>query len=172
FGAHEIPMSPEADLSPSAVADLIADAIEKLDLNDVTLVGNDTGGGFCQLVITQRPERIGRLVLTSCDAFENFPPKVMQPLMPILRLPGALPAIFAPFRLKAARRRATTLMRITKRPVDPQAADSYALPGLTSSGVRRDVKKLLAGIDKRHTLEAAERFKDFDRPALIAFSSE
>jgi pimeloyl-ACP methyl ester carboxylesterase len=172
FGAHEVPMPLEADLSPPAVADLIADAIEKLDLNEVTLVGNDTGGAFCQLVITRRPERIGRLVLTSCDAFEDFPPKALKPLMPILRLPGALAAMFAPLRLKAVRRRALTMMRVTKRPVEPEVADSYALPGLRSSAVRRDARKLLAAVDKRYTLEAAERFKDFDRPALIAFSSE
>jgi pimeloyl-ACP methyl ester carboxylesterase len=172
FGAHDVPMPPEADLSPPAVADLIADAIERLDLDEVTLVGNDTGGAFCQLVVTRRPERISRLVLTSCDAFENFPPKVLKPLMPILRLPGALAAVFAPFRLKGVRRRALTMMRVTKRPVEPEAADSYALPGLRSSAVRRDTRKLLVAVDKRYTLEAAERFKDFDRPALIAFSRE
>ena len=66
FGSHVVPMPPDADLSPPAVADLIADAIEALELDDVTLVGNDTGGAMCQLVVTRRPERIGALVLTSC----------------------------------------------------------------------------------------------------------
>ena len=172
FGAHAAPMPPQADLSPPAAADLIADAIENLDLNDVTLVGNDTGGAFCQLVVTRRPERIGRLVLTSCDAFDNFPPKVMQPLMPVLRLPGALTAMLAPFRLEAARRRALTAMRLVKRPVEPEVSDSFVLPALKSPAVRRDAGKLMAALDKRHTLEAAKRFEDFDRPALIAFSSE
>ena len=128
FGSHLVPMPPEADLSAPAFADLIADAIEALALDDVTLVGNDTGGALSQLVVTRRQERLGRLVLTSCDAFDNFPPKAMKPLMPVLRLPGALPVVLAPFRLAAARKRATTMIRATKRPIDLEAAESYALP--------------------------------------------
>src|SRR3954454_18378020 len=62
LGSHEIPMPANADLSPPAVAKLIADFLAALDLTDVTLVGNDTGGAMCQLVVTSHPERIGRLV--------------------------------------------------------------------------------------------------------------
>ena len=60
---------------PRGVARLIAAFLEALELDDVTLVGNDTGGAICQLVVDRHPERLGRLVLTNCDAFENFPPK-------------------------------------------------------------------------------------------------
>ena len=172
FGAHLDPLTPAADLSAPAVADMIADAIEALELDDVTLVGNDTGGAFCQLVATRRPERIGRLVLTSCDAFDNFPPKVMQPAMPLLRLSGVLAVLYAPMRLAPARRRALTLMRLTKRPVDRAAVDSYTLPAATRGAIRRDAAKLLAGVDSRHTLEAADRLRGFERPALIAWSRE
>lgn len=172
LGSHLVPMPPDADLSPPAVADLVADAIEELGLEDVTLVGNDTGGAICQLVVTRRPERIGRLVLTSCDAFENFPPKSMKPMMPLLRLPGAVSAVLAPTRLPAVRKRMTTLLRATKRPIEPEAAESYALPALRNAAVRHDTTKLLRGVDKRYTLEAGERLRDFDRPALIAWSAE
>ena len=172
LGAHLEPMPPDADLSPPALADLIADAIEALELEDVTLIGNDTGGALCQLVVTSRPERIGRLVLTSCDAFDNFPPKVMQPAMPIMRLPGALSVLFAPMRLAAVRRRLMTLIRATKRPVDQQTVDSYGLPALGDAGVRRDTTKLMRGVHKRYTLEAADKLPGFERPALIAWSRE
>jgi pimeloyl-ACP methyl ester carboxylesterase len=169
FGAHIVPMPPDADLSPPGLADWIADAIEALELDDVTLVGNDTGGALCQIVIARRPERIGRLVLTSCDAFENFPPKAVRPYLRAMLLPGAMPVLFSAFRLGAVRRRATTMMGITKRPVGAEAADSYFLP-LLRRPIRRDTKKLLRGMDERHTLESAERFPEFDRPALIAWS--
>ncbi|HEV2075130.1 MAG TPA: alpha/beta hydrolase [Thermoleophilaceae bacterium] len=172
LGSHLKPMPPEADLSPPALADLIADAIEALDLEDATLVGNDTGGALCQLVATRRPAVIGRLVLTSCDAFDNFPPKVMQPAMPILRLRGALRALYAPVRLAAVRRRLMTLVGAAKRPVEPAAAASYGLPAVRSAEVRRDARKLLAGIDKSQTLEAGRALAGFDRPALIAWSRE
>jgi pimeloyl-ACP methyl ester carboxylesterase len=172
LGAHRDPMPPDADLTPPALADIIADAIEALELEDVVLIGNDTGGALCQLVVTRRPERIGRLVLTSCDAFDNFPPKVMQPAMPLMRVPGAIMVLFTPMRLAAVRRRMMTLIRATKRPVDQQTVDSYGLPAIGSAGVRRDTRKLLQGVDKRYTLEAAERLPSFDRPALIAWSRE
>jgi pimeloyl-ACP methyl ester carboxylesterase len=172
LGAHLEPMPPAADLSPPALADLIADAIEELDLEDVTLVGNDTGGALCQLVVTRRPDQIGALVLTSCDAFDNFPPKAMQPAMPLLKVRGVIPALLAPVRLRALRHRLLTLTRITKRPVEPAAADSYALPPFGNAGVMRDLKKFLVGLDKRYTLEAATRLPEFDRPALIAWSRE
>ena len=74
LGSHTLPMPENADLSVYALAALIADAIEELGLEDVTLVGNDTGGALCQVVVTRRPERIGRLVLTSCDYRDDFPP--------------------------------------------------------------------------------------------------
>jgi pimeloyl-ACP methyl ester carboxylesterase len=172
LGAHRDPMPPDADLSPPALADIIADAIEALGLEDVVLIGNDTGGALCQLVVTRRPERIGRLVLTSCDAFDNFPPKAMRPAMPLFRLPGVIAVMLAPMRLAAVRRRLMTLIRASKRPVDKKAVDSYALSPLRSAGVRRDMKKLLRGVDKRHTLEAATRLPSFARPALIAWSRE
>jgi pimeloyl-ACP methyl ester carboxylesterase len=172
LGGHEIPMPEDADLTPPALAHLIADAIEALDLNDVTLVGNDTGGALCQLVATTRPERLGRLVLTSCDAFDNFPPKQMKPMMPLFRVPGAVGALSLPMRSSAVRERLMTLIRASKRPVDQDAVDSYALPPVDSAGVRRDIRKFLVGADKRYTLEAAERLRDFDKPALIAWSRE
>lgn len=172
LGGHGVPMPEDADLAPPALADLIADAMEALELEDVTLVGNDTGGALCQLVVTRRPERIGRLVLTSCDAFENFPPKAMQPMMPAFRLPGAIAAFSAPMRIGAVRRRLMTAIKATKRPVDQDAVDSYALPPVKDRRVRRDVRKLLVGVDKRQTLEAAERLRDFHRPTLIAWSRE
>jgi pimeloyl-ACP methyl ester carboxylesterase len=171
FGGHLVPMGPETDFSPPALADWIADAIEALELDEVTLVGNDTGGALCQILIARRPERIARLVLTSCDAFENFPPKALRPYLPVMLLPGVMPVLFSALRLTGVRRRVTTAAQVTKRPVGAEAVDSYCLP-LLKRAIRRDTKKLLRGMDERHTLQAAERFRTFDRPALIAWSRE
>src|SRR5688500_18689891 len=75
LGSHAVALEPDAELSPVGVAALIADFLAALELKGVTLVGNDSGGALCQLVATRHPERLGRLVLTTCDAFEVFPPK-------------------------------------------------------------------------------------------------
>jgi pimeloyl-ACP methyl ester carboxylesterase len=172
LGAHADPMPADADFTLPGLGALIADAIEAIGLDDVTLIGNDTGGALCQVVVTQRPEHVGRLVLTSCDALDNFPPKVMRPIMPLLKRPRALSILFAPMRLAAVRRRAMTLIQATKRPVPLEVVDTYAFPALRSTGVRRDIMKLLGRADPRYTLEAAEHLGAFDRPTLIAWSRE
>ena len=170
FGSHVAPMPPEADFSAPAVADLIADAIEALELDDVTLVGNDSGGAISQIVATRRPERIGALVLTSCDAFDNFPPKALAPLKPLLSSATWLRPLLAPTRAGAVQR--AFFKTAAKRPVDADVLDSYTLPAVTHPGVRRDLARFIAGMDPRHSLAAAERLPAFDRPALIAWSRE
>ena len=74
LGSHTTPVNDGADLSPRGIATLIRDFIVALGLSDVTLVGNDTGGGLCQFVVDAHPDVVGRLVLTNCDAFDKFPP--------------------------------------------------------------------------------------------------
>src|SRR5215213_152987 len=100
LGSHTIPMNADADLSPTGLARLIADLLDALELEDVTLVGNDTGGALSQLVAARHPERLGRLVLTNCDAFENFPPKMFRPLVVAART-RTLTAAMQPMRLRA-----------------------------------------------------------------------
>lgn len=84
LGSHRLPLEPDADNSPLAVARRIAHFLEALGLEDVTLVGNDTGGALCQLVAVNHPERVGRLVLTSCDALEVFPPRAFEPMLKLI----------------------------------------------------------------------------------------
>ena len=74
LGAHRTAMRPRADLSPRGIARAVASFLEALDLRDVVLVGNDTGGAVCQLLLDEDVSRVGRLVLTNCDAFDTFPP--------------------------------------------------------------------------------------------------
>ena len=172
LGAHAVPV-PQADLSPPGLAGIIADAIEGLGLEDVTLVGNDTGGALCQLVATRRPDRLGRLVLTSCDAFDNFPPPMFKWALAPARLPGPVPVLlFAPLRFRAPRRLPFAFGWVAKRPIDRQSEDSYLFPALTDGAVRKDLARVLKGLDPKYTNEAAERLKQFDRPALIAWARE
>jgi pimeloyl-ACP methyl ester carboxylesterase len=170
LGSHLEPMPKDADLRPPALADLIADALAALELTDVTLVGNDTGGGLSQIVATRRPERVGALVLTSCDAFENFPPPFFRVVLAPARIPGAVPVAFGALRLRALRRLPIAFGWLTNEPIDRDAEDSYVLPVLTRGPVRRDLRKLLGGLDPAYTLDAAAKLAKWDRPALIAWS--
>src|SRR5688500_16137226 len=78
FGSHRTAMNPDADLAPPACARLIGDFLAELDLRNVTIVGNDSGGAVTQMLVTNDASRIGRLVLTNCVAFEKFPPGVFK----------------------------------------------------------------------------------------------
>jgi pimeloyl-ACP methyl ester carboxylesterase len=172
LGSHAIPMRPDADLSPPAVARLIADLVAALGLDDVTLVGNDTGGALCQLVVTRHPERIGRLVLTPCDAFENFPPPFFNYLLLAARVPPVLTAVLQTMRIGALARSPLGFGWLAKHGLDDAALESYTRPVLESAAVRRDLVKAVRGLDPRLTLEAAERLRGFTRPTLLAWAPE
>ena len=172
LGSHIAAMPEGADLSPPACADMVADAIEALGLENVTLVGNDTGGALCQMVVARRPERIGKLVLTSCDFRDNFPPALFGYLKPAARVPGALKAITMPLRVRAFRRLPIAFGWVAKRPIDPQAEDSYVAPASAVPGVLNDIRKLIRGLDTRHTNAAADQLGKFHKPALLAWSRE
>jgi pimeloyl-ACP methyl ester carboxylesterase len=172
LGSHIEPMARDADLRPPALADLIADSLAALELTDVTLVGNDTGGGLSQIVATRRPERIGALVLTSCDAFDNFPPRFFRNVLAPARVPGLIPIAFGGLRLRPLRRLPIAYGWLTTGPIDRDAEDSYVLPVLSRGGIRRDVRKLLRGLDPSYTLDAAAKLASWDRPALIAWSEK
>jgi pimeloyl-ACP methyl ester carboxylesterase len=171
LGSHEVPM-PDADLSPTGLAGLISDAISALELEDATLVGNDTGGGLCQIAISRRDQGVGRLVLTSCDAFDNFPPKFFDFLKVSAKVPGAIQIGFAPLRLQAPRRLPIAFGWLTHREIDRQASDSYVLPPLTVKSSREDVRRVLPQIEPRYLLEAASSFPGFDKPVLVAWSRD
>jgi pimeloyl-ACP methyl ester carboxylesterase len=143
-----------------------------LDLDDVTLVGNDTGGALTQLVATRRPERLGAIVLTSCDAFDNFPPRLFRIALAPARVPGVIPVAFGGLRLRALRRLPIAFGWLTIGPIDADAEDSYVLPVLTRGEIRRDVRGLLGGLDPAYTLDAAAKLASWRKPALIAWSAE
>jgi pimeloyl-ACP methyl ester carboxylesterase len=165
-------MRPDADLSPPALARLVADFLMALDLEDVTLVGNDTGGALCQLVVTRHPERVGRLVLTPSDAFDNFPPRLFHYLVWAARVPAVLDLLLRTLRVDVLRRSPLVFGWLAKRPIEAAALESYVRPALASAAVRRDVVKLARGLDPRFTREAAERLRGFTRPVLLAWAPE
>ena len=157
IAAHRAAMNRDADLSPTGIAKLIADFLAKLELEDVTIVGNDSGGAISQVLVTSHPERIGRLVLTNCDTHENFPPGAFKAMPPIAKLPGGMFLIAAPFRIEAIARRAFKPFAKTKIPDELIA--SWMEPAKTDKAILRDAGKVTAGMNKRHTLAAAEKLR-------------
>jgi pimeloyl-ACP methyl ester carboxylesterase len=142
MGAHRHPMRDDADLSPHGLARLVAELIERLELDDVTLVGNDTGGALVQLVAVDdhRAARVGRIVLVSCDAFDNFPPGLTGKTIVLTgRLPPALFGLFMQqMRLRPLRRLPVAFGWLTKR--GDAATARWIRPVLTDRAIRRDAR--------------------------------
>jgi pimeloyl-ACP methyl ester carboxylesterase len=170
-GGHRRPMRADADLSLRGLAKLQAEFLEALDLRDVTLVGNDLG--LFQVTASEYPERIARLVITSCEAFENIPPGLPgRTIAFAIKLPGGLNALVQPLRLRALRRLPLAFGWMAKRPIPHEITDAWLRPLLTQRKIRRDLLKYLHNFNKGDLLAAAERLRSFDRPALVIWAKE
>ena len=173
LGAHRQPMRDGADLSLPGIARLVAEFLERLDLRDVTLVGNDTGGALVQLLMCEGAERIGRVVLASCDAFDNFPPGLTGKTLVLAgKLPPRMFGLFMQqMRLRAVRRLPIAFGWLTRR--GDAATARWMKPVLTQPGIRRDTVRILraAGADTGFLVRGAERLPGFDRPALVVWAS-
>lgn len=172
LGSHQLPCEPDAELNPLGLAHMIADFLSALDLTGVTLVGNNTGGALCQVLITTYPQRIKRLVLTNCDAYENFLPPRFRPLQWLSRVPGLIFLIAQFMRLDAVRRLPMTFGSLTMKPIPSPVLDEYLWPVIHNAAIRRDTRKILLGISSKYTLEAAYRFGRFTAPVLLAWGKE
>jgi len=172
LGAHSYPFHPDADLSPLGVARLIADFLEALNLQEVTLIGNDTGGAMCQLVIAHYPERISRLVLTNCDAFEQFFPPLVSPFHYGARVFGRGFANFLAFLLRARSAQRLFVAALAHRRPEMEELDAFFHPLLQLPGARRDVTRFLQAVSNRYTLEAARCFSGFGHPVLLLWGKD
>jgi pimeloyl-ACP methyl ester carboxylesterase len=173
LGAHRRPMRADADLSLPGIARLVAEFLDRLDLHDVTLVGNDTGGALVQLLMRDGTERVGRVVLASCDAFDNFPPGLTGKTLVLTGKlsPGAFGLFMQQMRLKIVRRLPIAFGWLTKR--GDAATARWMRPVMKQAGIRRDTVRMLraAAADTSLLLEAAETLPSFTRPALVVWAS-
>ena len=171
LGAHSEPMRPGTDLSPRGIARLVADFLEALDLDDVVLVGNDSGGAISQIVAVDHPERVGALVLTNCDTFEHFPPSVFKALVPIAKVPAAFRAALTPYRVGALRRSPAGFGLLSHADVD-HLSSVWLRTAFGTDGALEDVRRFVATLDAALTIDAAERLPRFDGPVVLAWGQD
>lgn len=169
LGAHAEPMRRDSELTIESIAAMAGELLEELSLDDVVLVGNDTGGAIAQVVATGTPERLGALVLTSCDAFEHFPPPILKPFIAAARFAPAFTAALQPLRTRLGRGRAYGAL--AHADID-DLVTGWLEPALTNSEVRDDLRRLTRSLDQQTTVRAGERLPRFGKPALIAWSQD
>jgi pimeloyl-ACP methyl ester carboxylesterase len=173
LGAHRHAMHADADLSLAAIARLVAEFLDRLDLHDVTLVGNDTGGALAQLIMADGDARVGRVVLASCDAFDNFPPGLTGKTLVLTGKlsPGMFGLFMQQMRLRMVRRLPIAFGWLTMR--GDAATARWMKPVLKQREIRRDAVRVLRGVaaEPRLLLDVAETLPSFDRPALVVWAS-
>ena len=170
LGSHEVGLHPNTDFSLPSLARLVIEFMEVLDLDEVTLVANDTGGAVAQWVAVHNPARLARLVLTPCDAFDNFLPPVLRHLQLAGRTSAGLWLTGQTLRFKLVQRLPIAFGRLTVRPIDDEAMDAYTRPLRVNRAVRADFARLVRAISSRYTREAADRLRKFDKPALVVWT--
>lgn len=169
LGSHSIALRPDADVSPRGVARLIIAFLEARGLGDVTLVGNDTGTALCQLVIDMDDTRIGRLVLTNGDSFEQFPPAPLAPVFRIGRRSAGLFILMSLMRPTWIRQRVQG--QNVSNPLDPALTRRWITPALAEPDVRRDTAKFLRDVDPAELVEVSTRLQRFAKPVLLVWGA-
>jgi pimeloyl-ACP methyl ester carboxylesterase len=170
LGAHPHALASDADRSPRGVAKLIVAFAEALGLEDATLVGNDTGGALCQFVLDTDAARIGRVVLTNCDAIDVFPPKPFDVLLRAARHPHLFNAVMQPMRSQAVRHGPLGFGPLVQRPLDGERTRGWVMPYLTDAGVRRDTAAFCRAVDPRELSDIATRLRRFPGPVLLCWA--
>lgn len=166
LGAHSTPRATEAN-GPRDVAQLILGLLDHLELDDVTLVGNDSGGAICQFVLDERPERIARLVLTNCDAFDQFPPAPFSVIHAIKRVPGLTTLVFQSMRLRPGRR--IGFDALVERPLPDALVRDWCRPFLADARIRRETMSFLRGARPADLLDVAARLPRYRGPVLLTW---
>jgi pimeloyl-ACP methyl ester carboxylesterase len=169
LGAHRTPMRAGADLSPRGVARVVATFLEALDLRDVVLVGNDTGGAVCQLLLDEDSTRVGRLVLTNCDAFDSFPPFPFDVLFRLARNANLGRALLQLTRIGWVRTSPLGFGLLTHRSLTADETRPWVTPYLADPHVRRDVAAFARAWTGRELSGAAAWLSGFDRPVLVVW---
>jgi pimeloyl-ACP methyl ester carboxylesterase len=169
IGSQVLPMRSEADLSPPALSLLIAEFIDKLGLQAVTVVGNDSGGAISQMLVERRSDAVGRLVLTNCDIDDNFPPFPFNAMPPLARVPGGTAAIVVPLRLRALRR--LIYGWLAQNPIPDDLVKSWLVPSWTNRRVRQNLTATLTAVQKQDLVSASANLRSFEGPVLFAWGS-
>ena len=170
LGGHRQPMKSDADLTQQGVARILADFLDALELTDVTLILNDWGGG--QFMINERrTERVGRLALVACEAFDNFPPPPVRIMNVIARVPGGMKLFLQLMRVRAFRRMPKGYGGLSMVGIPDDLLVDWFEPATRNRLIRRDFVKFALGSPPRaEQPKLAEEWRSFTRPVLVVWA--
>ena len=171
LGAHRTPMRPGTDLSMTGQADLLAQVLDRLDADDVTLVANDWGGPL--ITAARHPQLIDRLVVTPCEAFDNLPPGLPGRVADLsARMPGGLLLAAQSLRVRAVQRLPLTFGPMAVGPLPQDLVQQSLRPLRTQRAVRRDLASYVR-TTRGDELEAiVDDLAVLDVPTLVAWTTD
>lgn len=170
LGSHRWPLAPGADRSATSLARLLLDCLDLLDVDDATVVANDTAGGLLLLSLaTGHPalSRVGRLVLTNCESYDQFPPDKLRMAAAACRAVPPLAAALLRRQARSAAARRKNLGTVTASGLDDERSESFFGPTRRDRGVAADLVAAMAGCRPQLLIDAARVIPEFDRPVLL-----
>jgi len=171
MGAHRLPASEGADLTPDGLARAVSELLEHLAIEDATLVGNDSGGAIAQVVASTYPERLGRVVLTNCDMYDDFPPKLFAYFRLVPHIPGGMWLLGRTLNIEAIWPLPIAFGWLTHN-IDGTKIHRWANALLASASVRRDACKVIKAFGPDVTNQAAQRLRTTKLPFLVAWGED
>jgi pimeloyl-ACP methyl ester carboxylesterase len=173
--AHgETDIAGDQDVSVTANAKMLAQFLDALNVEQVDLVGNDSGGGIAQIFSALYPQRVRSLTLTDCDVHDNWPPEAFKPFLDMAAgggLPGTLDAMLSD---KNIYRSPQALGPAYEHPehVTDESIESYLRPLVRTEQRTRDLQRFLAAFDNAHTRAVEARLKTLTVPTLIVWGTD
>jgi len=160
------------DVSVTANAHMLAQFLDALGIDRVDLIGNDSGGGICQIFAALYPQRLRSLTLTNCDAHDNWPPEAFAPFVAMVAaggLPGTIEAMVGD---KSVWRDALSPAYERPQDVADQTIDAYLQPFATSRRRLAQLEAFVNAFDCRHTLDIEDGLRRVQAPTLIAWGTD
>jgi pimeloyl-ACP methyl ester carboxylesterase len=167
-------VSATQDVSVTANAHMLVQFLDALKIDQVDLVGNDSGGGICQIFAALYPTRVRSLVLTDCDAHDNWPPEAFKGFVSMVAAGGLAETLHAMLADKSVYRSPQALGLAYERPeqVSDDTIDTYLRPHVGSPRRLRDLERFVNAFDCRHTLDIESALKLVRTPTLIAWGTD
>jgi pimeloyl-ACP methyl ester carboxylesterase len=172
LGAHRWPLSAGADRSATSLARLLLDCLELLDVEDATVVVNDTAGGLLLLSLaTGHPAlgRVGRLVLTNCESYDKFPPAALKKATTVCRAAPWLARELVRLQLRALASRRKIVAGAAATELDPERRESFLGPARRERRIAGDLVAAMAGFRPELLIDAAKVIPRYDRPVLLVW---
>jgi len=164
----------DQDVSVTANAKMLREFLDVLKIDQVDLVGNDSGGGIVQIFAALYPERVRSLTLTDCDTHDNWPPEAFKPFLAKAAAGGLREMLGAMLSDKNVYRSPQALGPAYERPqhVSDDSIEKYLRPFVRSEQRTRDLQRFLAAFDSKHTLAVEMQLKTLKAPTLIVWGTD